>query len=198
MIHRVVVSIIIPISIIFFAFIGNFINISFTQLSDSDESDRIESSITNIVEDLDRLLFELKSLETLEEELELPDYPITNIVEKLTRLLLELKSLETLEGEADQQEYSNTNIVQDLIRLLLEFKSLENLGESECLLSGITGDTSGITKKGNLITGTNCDDKINGGKNSEIIYTLAGIDEAYAKDGNDIIYGGSGDDKLYG
>jgi len=198
MIHRVVVSIIIPTSIIFLAFLGNFIHVSFTQSSDSEESASPESSINTIVEDLDRLLSDLKSLENLEEELELPEYPITNIAEKLSRIILELKSLGTLEGDSDQQESSNTNIVQDLIRLLLEFKSLENLGESECLLSGLTGDTSGITKKGNLITGTNCDDKINGGKSNEIIYTLAGIDEAYAKDGNDIVYGGSGDDKLYG
>ena len=43
---------------------------------------------------------------------------------------------------------------------------------------------------GNLVIGTNCDDEIDGSGNNEIIYSIGGIDQVYAKDGNDMIYGG--------
>ena len=86
----------------------------------------------------------------------------------------------------------------DLIRQFLESKPIDFLKESGCIATALTGGPSNIKKDDDLIIGTNCDDKINGGKNNEIIYSLSGIDQVNAKDGNDIIYGGAGDDRLYG
>ncbi len=81
---------------------------------------------------------------------------------------------------------------------LLNSKPLDKLGDPKCLASGLTGGESGIKKKGHLIIGTNCDDKIKGGGDDEIIYSLGGIDMVFAGAGNDIIYGGLGDKRLYG
>jgi Ca2+-binding RTX toxin-like protein len=81
---------------------------------------------------------------------------------------------------------------------LINSKPLDKLENSGCLASGLTGGESGIKKKGHLIIGTNCDDKIKGDGDDEIIYTLGGVDRVFAGKGNDIIYGGLGDDRLYG
>ena len=93
------------------------------------------------------------------------------------------------------------NLTKDVLERLKDFldsRPIASFDRSECVVSAITGGTDGITKKGNLIFGTSCDDKIDGSNKNEIIYTLGGIDLAYAKGGNDIIYGGTGDDRLYG
>jgi RTX calcium-binding nonapeptide repeat (4 copies) len=84
------------------------------------------------------------------------------------------------------------------LRQLIESRPIDSLRESRCIASGLTGGTSDVKKDGNLIIGTNCDDKIDGSSSDEIIYNMGGIDQVYAKDGNDMIYGGSGDDRLYG
>jgi Ca2+-binding RTX toxin-like protein len=71
-------------------------------------------------------------------------------------------------------------------------------GNTKCLISVLRGGTSNITINGNLIIGTDCDDIISGENEDEIIFTLAGNDEANGGNGNDIIYAGSGEDRLYG
>jgi hypothetical protein len=81
---------------------------------------------------------------------------------------------------------------------LLSSKPLDKLDDLKCLASWLTAGVSGIERKGQLIIGTNCDDKINGDTDDEIIYTLVGVDTVFAGMGNDIIFGGSGDDSLYG
>jgi Ca2+-binding RTX toxin-like protein len=75
---------------------------------------------------------------------------------------------------------------------------LSTLLSSKCLASAITAGSSNITKEGNLIIGTNCDDVIYGPDGGAITYTLGGNDVVYGGRGNDIIYGGNGDDRLYG
>lgn len=81
---------------------------------------------------------------------------------------------------------------------LFNSNPLDKLQNTKCQTSFLTGEISGIKKKGSLVLGTNCDDKINGNENDEIIYALAGIDEVYAGAGNDIIYGGKDDNRLFG
>jgi len=93
------------------------------------------------------------------------------------------------------------NLTSDILERLKDFldsRPIASFDKSKCIVSAITGGTDGITKKGSLIMGTSCDDKIEGSNKDEIIYTLGGVDRAYAKGGNDIIYGGTGDDRLYG
>jgi Ca2+-binding RTX toxin-like protein len=68
-----------------------------------------------------------------------------------------------------------------------------------CINNTPQGGTPHITRQGNTITGTDCDDIIRGSnRDSNIIFTLAGNDIAYGGKNNDIIYAGSGDNKLYG
>ena len=78
------------------------------------------------------------------------------------------------------------------LRQFLESRPIDSLRESRCIASALTGGPSDIKKDGNLIIGTNCDDKIDGSSSDDIIYNMGGIDQVYAKDGNDMIYGGSG------
>ena len=84
------------------------------------------------------------------------------------------------------------------LRQLIESRPIDSIRESRCIASALTGGTSDVKKDGNLIIGTNCDDKIDGSSSDDIIYNMGGIDQVYAKDGNDMIYGGLGDDRLYG
>jgi Ca2+-binding RTX toxin-like protein len=72
------------------------------------------------------------------------------------------------------------------------------IGNTKCIISILRGGTSNVTIEGNLIIGTDCDDMIRGDSGNNIIFTLAGNDEAYGGNGNDIIYAGSGEDRLYG
>ena len=69
-----------------------------------------------------------------------------------------------------------TRDVLDRLKDFLDSRPIASFDESKCVVSAITGGTDGITKKGNLIFGTSCDDKIDGSNNDEIIYTLGGID----------------------
>jgi Ca2+-binding RTX toxin-like protein len=69
---------------------------------------------------------------------------------------------------------------------------------TKCISNTAKGGTPHITKQGNLIMGTDCDDVIKGDNQGDIIFTLAGNDVVYGGTGNDIIYAGSGDDRLYG
>ena len=56
------------------------------------------------------------------------------------------------------------------------------------------GGTPHITRQGNTIAGTDCDDIIRGSnRGSNVIFTLAGNDIVYGGKNNDIIYAGSGD-----
>jgi Ca2+-binding RTX toxin-like protein len=72
------------------------------------------------------------------------------------------------------------------------------LGNTKCIVSVLKGGTSNVTIKENLIIGTDCDDMILGDGGNNIIFTLAGNDEANGGNGNDIIYAGSGEDRMYG
>ncbi|HYY86461.1 MAG TPA: calcium-binding protein [Nitrososphaeraceae archaeon] len=81
---------------------------------------------------------------------------------------------------------------------LFNSNPLDKLQNTKCQTSYITGEISGVKKKGSLVLGTNCDDKINGNESNEIIYARAGIDDVYAGAGNDIIYGGKDDNRLFG
>jgi Ca2+-binding RTX toxin-like protein len=71
-------------------------------------------------------------------------------------------------------------------------------GNTKCIVSVLKGGASNVTIKENLIIGTDCDDMILGDGGNNIIFTLAGNDEANGGNGNDIIYAGSGEDRLYG
>jgi len=90
------------------------------------------------------------------------------------------------------------NKVLENLNDFFDSNSIGGFSDSECLASGLTGGEGKIRHTGVLIIGTNCDDKIEGSGNDEIIYTLAGIDRVFADHGNDIIYGGLGDNRLYG
>lgn len=86
----------------------------------------------------------------------------------------------------------------DRFNTFLDSKPIDSFSDSKCLASAITGGTDGITERGALIIGTNCDDKIKGSEKDEIIFSLGGVDRVFAEEGNDIIYGGLGSDRLYG
>ncbi len=88
--------------------------------------------------------------------------------------------------------------IGDKLDNLLGSKSIDRLSDSTCLSDGLVGGPSDIKRKGHLIIGTPCSDKIKGDGDDEIIYTLGGIDRVFAGMGNDIIYGGLGDNRLYG
>ncbi|HSA72460.1 MAG TPA: hypothetical protein VLD84_00755 [Nitrososphaeraceae archaeon] len=88
--------------------------------------------------------------------------------------------------------------IGDKLDNLLGSKPIEKLSDANCLNDGLTGGPSEIKRKGHLIIGTPCSDKIKGDGDDEIIYTLGGIDRVFAGKGNDIIYGGLGDNRLYG
>jgi Ca2+-binding RTX toxin-like protein len=88
--------------------------------------------------------------------------------------------------------------VLDRLDTFLDSRPIRSFSDTKCVASAITGGTDGITERGVLIIGTNCDDKIKGTEKDEIIYTLGGVDRVFAEQGNDIIYGGLGSDRLYG
>jgi Ca2+-binding RTX toxin-like protein len=88
--------------------------------------------------------------------------------------------------------------VLDRLDTFLDSKPIRSFSDTDCVASAITGGTNGITERGLLIMGTNCDDKIKGTDKDEIIYTLGGVDRVFSDKGNDIIYGGLGSDRLYG
>jgi Ca2+-binding RTX toxin-like protein len=88
--------------------------------------------------------------------------------------------------------------VLDRLDTFLDSKPIRSFSDTDCVASAITGGTNGITERGLLIIGTNCDDKIKGTDKDEIIYTLGGVDRVFSDRGNDIIYGGLGSDRLYG
>ena len=88
--------------------------------------------------------------------------------------------------------------VLDRLDTFLDSKPIRSFSDTDCVASAITGGTDGITERGVLIIGTNCDDKIKGTYKDEIIYTLGGVDRVFSDQGNDIIYGGLGSDRLYG
>ena len=88
--------------------------------------------------------------------------------------------------------------VLDRLDTFLDSKPIRSFSDTDCVASAITGETNGITERGLLIMGTNCDDKIKGTDKDEIIYTLGGVDRVFSDQGNDIIYGGLGSDRLYG
>jgi len=88
--------------------------------------------------------------------------------------------------------------VLDRLDTFLDSRPIRSFSDTKCVASAITGGTDGITERGVLIMGTNCDDKIKGTEKDEIIYTLGGVDRVFAEQGNDIIYGGLGSDRLYG
>lgn len=86
----------------------------------------------------------------------------------------------------------------DKLDNLLGSKSIDKVSDASCLSDGLVGGPSEIKRKGHLIIGTPCSDKIKGDGDDEIIYTLGGVDRVFAGMGNDIIYGGLGDNRLYG
>ena len=88
--------------------------------------------------------------------------------------------------------------IGDKLDNLLGSKSIDKISDASCLNDGLVGGPSEIKRKGHLIIGTPCSDKIKGDSDDEIIYTLGGIDRVFAGKGNDIIYGGLGDNRLYG
>lgn len=88
--------------------------------------------------------------------------------------------------------------IGDKLDNLLGSKSIDKISDASCLNDGLTGGPSEIKRKGHLIIGTPCSDKIKGDSDDEIIYTLGGVDRVFAGKGNDIIYGGLGDNRLYG
>lgn len=88
--------------------------------------------------------------------------------------------------------------IGDALDNLLDSKSFDKISDSNCLSDGLVGGPSEVKKKGHLIIGTPCSDKIKGDGDDEIIYTLGGVDRVFAGKGNDIIYGGLGDNRLYG
>ena len=88
--------------------------------------------------------------------------------------------------------------IGDALDNVLNSKSIDKLSDSSCLNDGLVGGPSEIKRKGHLIIGTPCSDKIKGDSDDEIIYTLGGVDRVFAGMGNDIIYGGLGDNRLYG
>lgn len=88
--------------------------------------------------------------------------------------------------------------VLERLEAFLDSKPIRSFSDTKCVASALTGGTDGITERGVLIIGTNCDDKIKGTEKDEIIYTLGGVDRVFAEQGNDIIYGGLGSDRLYG
>jgi Ca2+-binding RTX toxin-like protein len=110
-----------------------------------------------------------------------------------------LPILQDLSGNVRDNILGNLSAkVLDRLDTFLDSRPIRSFSDTECVASAITGGTDGITERGLLIMGTNCDDKIKGTEKDEIIYTLGGVDRVFAEQGNDIIYGGLGSDRLYG
>jgi Ca2+-binding RTX toxin-like protein len=97
--------------------------------------------------------------------------------------------------------FKDTTLLNTLLSSITNVNSAVGsspLGNTKCIISVLKGGASNVTIEGNLIIGTDCDDMIRGDNGNDIIFTLAGNDEAYGGNGNDIIYAGSGEDRLYG
>jgi Ca2+-binding RTX toxin-like protein len=110
-----------------------------------------------------------------------------------------LPILQDLSGNVRDNILGNLSAkVLDRLDTFLDSKPIRSFSDTDCIASAITGATDGITERGLLIIGTNCDDKIKGTEKDEIIYTLGGVDRVFSDQGNDIIYGGLGSDRLYG
>jgi Ca2+-binding RTX toxin-like protein len=110
-----------------------------------------------------------------------------------------LPILQDLSGNVRDNILGNLSAkVLDRLDTFLDSKPIRSFSDTDCVASAITGGTDGITERGLLIMGTNCDDKIKGTEKDEIIYTLGGVDRVFSDQGNDIIYGGLGSDRLYG
>ncbi|HMG39136.1 MAG TPA: calcium-binding protein, partial [Nitrososphaeraceae archaeon] len=110
-----------------------------------------------------------------------------------------LPILQDLSGNIRDNILGNLSAsVLDRLDTFLDSRPIRSFSDTKCVASAITGGTDGITERGVLIIGTNCDDKIKGTEKDEIIYTLGGVDRVFAEQGNDIIYGGLGPDRLYG
>ena len=110
-----------------------------------------------------------------------------------------LPILQDLSGNIRDNILGNLSAkVLDRLDTFLDSKPIRSFSDTDCIASAITGGTDGITERGLLIIGTNCDDKIKGTEKDEIIYTLGGVDKVFSDQGNDIIYGGLGSDRLYG
>jgi Ca2+-binding RTX toxin-like protein len=110
-----------------------------------------------------------------------------------------LPILQALSGNVRDNILGNLSAkVLDRLDTFLDSRPIRSFSDTDCVASALTGGTDGITERGLLIMGTNCDDKIKGTEKDEIIYTLGGVDRVFAKQGNDIIYGGLGSDRLYG
>ena len=110
-----------------------------------------------------------------------------------------LPILQDLSGNVRDNILGNLSAkVLDRLDTFLDSKPIRSFSDTDCVASAITGGTDGITERGLLIIGTNCDDKIKGTDKDEIIYTLGGVDRVFSDQGNDIIYGGLGSDRLYG
>jgi Ca2+-binding RTX toxin-like protein len=105
---------------------------------------------------------------------------------------------EAIPGRIKDTTLVNTVLSRNITNAVNSVTASSPLGNTECILSVLKGSTSNLTKKGNLLIGTDCDNTIRGDARNDIIFTLAGNDEAYGGNGNDIIYAGSGEDRLYG
>lgn len=69
---------------------------------------------------------------------------------------------------------------------------------TKCISNSPNGAKPHITKRGNVIIGSDCDITIKGDNQGDIIFTGNGNDVVYGGPGNDIIYAGSGTDQIYG
>jgi hypothetical protein len=113
-------------------------------------------------------------------------------------LLSEYQVLAQLDGVNFGGLGDITEGIRKFLAGIFDSKPLDKISDTECIVSTLTGGKSGITKSGQLIIGSHCDDNIVGDSENEIIYSLDGIDKVFAGNGNDIIYGGVGDNRLYG
>jgi Ca2+-binding RTX toxin-like protein len=69
---------------------------------------------------------------------------------------------------------------------------------TKCISNSPNGAKPHITKRGNVIIGSDCDITIKGDNQGNIIFTGNGNDVVFGGTGNDIIYAGSGTDQIYG
>jgi Ca2+-binding RTX toxin-like protein len=69
---------------------------------------------------------------------------------------------------------------------------------TKCISNSPNGAKPHITKRGNVIIGSDCDITIKGDNQGDIIFTGNGNDVVFGGTGNDIIYAGSGTDQIYG
>lgn len=88
--------------------------------------------------------------------------------------------------------------IEDGLDNIFSSNPLEKLEDSKCLTKDLTDGISDLKRNGPLVMGTNCDDRINGNADDEIIYSFGGTDDVFAGAGDDIIYGGKDDNRLFG